>query len=153
MNILNQAAKDKGQSLLKIHSNLQASGMKITYASFYTYCTGATIPPYEIWVELNQRLKLNLKNEQLLEIFNNSKKIAKENNRTTTCMVNLHLRTDTINKKYKNNDDKFKMDLEKRANETFTDPELAERFKVRGERNISAYIAYLIDKDFKENNL
>lgn len=153
MAILTQAAKDKGQSLLQFHKGLTSTGMKITYASFYSYCSGTIIPPFEVWAELNQKLKLGLKNDQLLEIFNDSKLVAKESNKLTTCVINLHLRTETIDKKYRNNDDKFKLDLEKRANETFMDQLLADKFKVKGDRKTSAYIAYLIDKDFKENNI
>lgn len=137
----------------ELYTKLKKSKMSITYSTLYLYCNGAVVPPYEVWQELNRKMGLNLTSVELQEMFEDSRQIQKEDNHENKQIYNLNtkIKPSIVNQKYKGNVELLKMEVERRADEVFSNQQLINKFKVKSDRKTSAYIAYLIEKDLKEN--
>jgi len=151
MTILHDAASDSDCNIRELYNKLIQKGMKITHASFYLYYKGDVVPPYEVLSEMSRALNLGYKDNELKEIHDATKETVRANQPDKLYHLNLKLKLETINPIYRVKNEAFKLDIEQRAREVFEDKELAKRFKAKGNRQLSAYFAYLIAKDLEEN--
>lgn len=152
--LLNEYARNNGISVRQLHRNLLLKGINITYSCLYAYFIGTICPPFEKAKKLCIALGLGLSDDEIEKILEASREYIKNNYQDIKIMnVNLKIRPETISKKYSKDVNGLKNVIEMRANELFTDEDLLSIFDAQNKRKTSAYVAYLIEKDLKENGL
>lgn len=152
--LLTQILQEQDINLANLHNELCDLGMKITYASLYSYFNGAVIPPYSVAKEILRLEKINIDSEELEAILDYSKKVAKQERSDDGKILNLNLKIkpEYIDLSYKKNAQGLKNIIEMRAEELFGNEELMSTFQAGGKRKLSAYVAYLIKKDLEDSD-
>ena len=148
-----QILNEQDLNLRELYRELCDLGMNITYASLYSYFTGVVVPPYDVASELLDLENVEMEESELRNILTHSRKVMKEelHDSDRILQMNLKIKPELIGREYQKKPKYLKSVIEMRANELFGDEELITQFSASGKRKLSAYVAYLIKKDFEEN--
>lgn len=151
--ILRQILMDEDLNLTQFHSKLSDLGLNITYPSLYAYYMGKTVPTFRCAKEILEKVKMHFETEELLDILEYSRALNKvENEDDKILHLNLKIKPEEIDERFKNSSKLLKSTIEMRSKELFGDNELVTQFSASGKRKISSYIAYLIKEDLTKNN-
>lgn len=93
--------------------------------------------------------------EELEQVLRYSKRVqrAEKDDANKVLNLNLKIKPELVGDSFKQNSKYLKSVIEMRADEVFGDENLITQFSASGKRKLSAYVAYLIQKDLKENGL
>lgn len=140
---------DRNINLSNLYNELNDLGLNIKYSSLYSYYTGVVVPPFEIAKKILITEHVVVNDGELETILKKSKKISREERLDNDDVLNLNLKIkpELIDERYKNNSSSLRNMIEMRAEELFVDDDLIVKFSATGKRKLSAYVAYLIKKD------
>ena len=150
-----QILQEQDVNLTQLHKDLCNLGLNITYPSLYSYYTGVVIPPYSTAREILKTENMEMSEEDLKEVLAYSRKVYKDEKDDANRILNLNLkiRPESVSRNFRQNSKYLRSVIEMRADEVFGDEDLVTQFSAVGKRKLSAYVAYLINKDLKENGL
>ena len=153
--LLHRILQENDISLMRLYKDLYDTGMSITYPSLYAYYTGTTTPPYSVAKKIIKFAKMAISNEELEEILSYSKITTKNEKDDSNSLLNMNIkiRPKIISMDYEQNASALKTIIELRADELFGKENEIVPLSSNNKKQISAYVAYLIKKDLKENNL
>ena len=153
--ILHRILQENDISLMRLYKDLYDVGMNITYPSLYAYYTGVTTPPYSVAKKIVKHAKMSISNEELEDIINYTKATTKAEKDSSNSLLNMNIkiRPKIISEEFEQNASALKTIIELRTEELFSKENEIVPLASSGKKQISAYIAYLIKKDLKENNL
>jgi len=148
-----QMLRDQNINLTKLYKDLYDLGLNITYPSLYSYFTGVVVPPFSTAKKILKIEKVKMPDEELEEVLAFSKRIQKSEKDDENKILNLNLKIkpESVGIDFKQNAKYLKSVIEMRSDEVFGDENLITQFSASGKRRFSAYVAYLIQKDLKEN--
>lgn len=151
--IIQQILEEQNLNLMELYKELYDLGMKITYASLYSYFTGTVIPSYQTAKKILTLEKYNISDQELEEILAYSRRIFNQEKEDENELLRLHIKIkpESISKKYEHDSKTLKSIIEMRADEITGNDDLITQYTASGKRKLSSYIAYLIKKDFEEN--
>ena len=150
-----QIIRDQKINITKLHKDLYDLGTNIKYPSLYSYFTGVVVPPFSTAKKILKTERIDISDEELEYILRYSKKVQRQEKDDANKVLNLNLKIkpELVDDDFKQNSKYLKSVIEMRADEVFTDKNLVTQFSASGKRKLSAYVAYLIQKDLKENGL
>ena len=150
-----QILQDQNLNLTQLHKELYDLGLSITYASLYGYYTGKMVPPLSKAKEILKIEKVEIDDDELIAILEQSRQVQKVENYQEDKILNLNLKIkpELVGGAYKQQAKYLKSVIEMRADELFGDENLVTQFSASGKRKISSYVAYLIKKDLEESGL
>ena len=150
--ILRQYIEEKGLNLTEYCNQLNDLGIYVSYPSLYAYYTGKNVPSYEIARKILDYQKENLNEKEIIATLKYSRDIIKqENDNDDLLNVNLKIKPEQIDARYKNSSKYLKSAITMRAEELFGKDNLVTQFSKSGKGKLSAYVAYLIKEDLKNN--
>lgn len=151
--ILTRILSDKDVNLTELHKELLNLGLDITYSSLYTYYNGTAVPRYSMAKKLLKLERYSIKDEDLEDVLEISKKIVKEKRDDVRDILPMYLkiRPEEIHKKYRGNPLALKEDLRVRINEEFNEEDKIELTSMNNLKKFSAYVTKLIKKDLESN--
>lgn len=150
-----QIIRDQKINLTKLHKDLYDLGLNIKYPSLYSYFTGVVVPPFSIAKKILKIERIDMDDEELEQVLRYSKRVqrAEKDDANKVLNLNLKIKPELVGDSFKQNSKYLKSVIEMRADEVFGDENLITQFSASGKRKLSAYVAYLIQKDLKENGL
>jgi len=150
-----QIIRDQKINLTKLHKDLYDLGVNIKYPSLYSYFTGVVVPPFSVAKKILKTERIEIDDEELEQILRHSKRIQRSEKDDANKILNLNLKIkpELVGSDFKQNSKYLKSVIEMRADELFGDENLITQFSASGKRKLSAYVAYLIQNDLKENGL
>lgn len=153
--ILRQYLDEERISLREYWEQLNDLSINISYASLYAYYTGKNVPSFEMARKILNSQRENLNEKEIIELLKHSRKLIrqeKEDNKILS--VNLKIKPEQVDEKFKNSPKLLKSIIEMRCEELYGDDgeESITQLSNKGKRKMSYYIANLIKEDLKKNN-
>lgn len=152
--LIDRLLSDRDISLTYLHRELNNLGVNVTYPSLYSYLNLTHCPSNEIAKKIVRCEKLSISDSELAEILEATRqsiKEIKEETELNELVVNLKIKPEQIDDRYKNNSFLLKKDIKERINELMPDKKINKQNKDL--ENISAYVTYLIKKDLNDGNI
>ena len=150
--LLTQLVNEQTRTLAASKRMMEEKGLNISYPTLLSYKNGRIVPSYETAREILKSFNYNLPYTELSQLLSYSREQVKDLNSDDQKYFQTSLRINPNLVEEGMTASRLETILNERAGELFSDPELSSSFNV-GNRKLSAYISYLIQKDLKENFL
>ena len=85
-----QILQDQNLNLTQLYKELYDLGLNITYASLYGYYTGKMVPPLSKAKEILKTEKIEIEDEELEAILEQSRQVQKQENSQEDKILNLN---------------------------------------------------------------